>query len=224
MRESTINIGDSVRGKDWVDFHCQRCGDCCRDIRGQIMVEPLDAYRLARLLRNRGAAESMEDLYANYTYPDVLEGLFPIFLMNPVGTKDSCTFFRDGRCSVYEARPRVCRLYPFAAFPGQRGKNFEYLRCIDSHSSHFAGGRVLVKDWMYQNFTREDQAFLTEECATIQEIAVLLKVLGVSRLEKFLFQVRFYFYYNYNLEEPFMPQYGTNMGRLKQLLRDFIEK
>ena len=218
-----MNMGDSVRGKDWVDFHCRLCGGCCRDIRGQIMVEPLDAYRLARLLRNRGAVESMEDLYTNYTYPDILEGLFPVFLMNPVGADDSCIFFGDGQCSVYEAHPRVCRLYPFAVFPGQRGKSFKYLCCSVSHSSHFAGGRVLVKDWMYQNFTREDQAFLTMESSAILEIARILKALGRNRLEAFLFQIQFHCYYNYDLDELFLPQYESNMGKLKQFIRDFIE-
>ena len=37
-----------VRPKDWMCFQCRRCAGCCRDLEGQLMLEPLDAYRLAR--------------------------------------------------------------------------------------------------------------------------------------------------------------------------------
>ena len=120
----------SVRPKDWVPFRCRLCGCCCQDLKGHLMPEQLDAYRLARFLRERGDLEFMEDFYASYTYPDMLEGCFPVFLMNTTGPADSCVFLKNGRCSVYEARPRVCRLYPFTAFPGQRGKAFNFFQCM----------------------------------------------------------------------------------------------
>ena len=135
----------TVRPKDWVPFRCRLCGSCCRDLRGNLMPEQLDAHRLARFLRERGELEFMEDFYTKYTYPDMLEGFFPIFLMNIAGPDDSCVFLENGRCSVYEARPRVCRLYPFTAFPGQRGKAFNFFRCMDNHSTHFSDGKSWSK-------------------------------------------------------------------------------
>ena len=116
----------TVRPKDWVPFRCRLCGNCCRNLRGNLMPEQIDIYRLARFLRERGEVEYMEDFYTRYTYPDMLEGFFPVFLINTVDPDDSCVFLKDGRCSVYEARPRVCQLYPFTAFPGQRGKAFHF--------------------------------------------------------------------------------------------------
>ena len=41
----------TVRPKDWVPFRCRLCGSCCRNLRGNLMPEQLDAYRLARFLR-----------------------------------------------------------------------------------------------------------------------------------------------------------------------------
>ena len=32
--------------KDQVSFQCRLCGDCCRGLEGQLMLEPPDAYRL----------------------------------------------------------------------------------------------------------------------------------------------------------------------------------
>ena len=90
----------TVRPKDWVPFRCRLCGSCCRNLRGNLMPEQVDAYRLARFLRERGEVEYMEDFYTNYTYPDMLEGFFPIFMMNTAGPDDSCVFLENGRCSV----------------------------------------------------------------------------------------------------------------------------
>ena len=41
----------SVHAKDCVDYQCRRCGQCCRHIKDAVMVESMDAYRLANYLR-----------------------------------------------------------------------------------------------------------------------------------------------------------------------------
>ena len=212
----------TVRPKDWVPFRCRLCGSCCRNLRGNLMPEQLDAHRLARFLRERGELEFMEDFYTKYTYPDMLEGFFPIFLMNTAGPDDSCVFLENGRCSVYEARPRVCRLYPFTAFPGQRGKAFNFFRCMDSHSAHFSDGKILVKDWMYQNFSREDREFLTAESSNLLELGRPLKAMTPDQLKENLFQILYYRYYNFDLDQPFMPQYEKNMEELTHILQDIV--
>lgn len=162
-----------VKDKERIPFHCQLCGACCRQVKDSIMLEPMDIYCLSRFLRDRGEPiEGPEDMLARYTHPDMLAERLPIFLLNTEGPEDACVFLKDGRCSVYEARPRVCRLYPFTAFPGQRGKAFHFFQCMDSNSAHFSDGKILVKDWMYQNFSREDREFLTAESDTLQLDAV----------------------------------------------------
>ncbi len=214
----------TVRPKDWVPFRCRLCGNCCRNLRGNLMPEQIDAYRLARFLRERGEVEYMEDFYTRYTYPDMLEGFFPVFLINTVDPDDSCVFLKDGRCSVYEARPRVCRLYPFTAFPGQRGKAFHFFQCMDNNSAHFSDGKILVKDWMYQNFSREDREFLTTESDTLIELGRLLKAMSTDGRKENLFQILYYRYYNYDLDQPFMPQYKENTEELKRILQELLRR
>ena len=214
----------TVRPKDWVPFRCRLCGNCCRNLRGNLMPEQIGAYRLARFLRERGEVEYMEDFYTRYTYPDMLEGFFPVFLINTVDPDDSCVFLKDGRCSVYEARPRVCRLYPFTAFPGQRGKAFHFFQCMDNNSAHFSDGKILVKDWMYQNFSREDREFLTAESDTLLELGRLLKAMSTDGRKENLFQILYYRYYNYDLDQPFMPQYKENTVELKRILQELLRR
>lgn len=110
--------------KDQVSFQCRLCGDCCRGLEGQLMLEPPDAYRLGRHLRASGAVAEIEDVYAKYAHVSMLAEGIPIFLMNTVGADHACVFLKERRCTIYPARPRVCRLYPFSAFPGGSGEKF----------------------------------------------------------------------------------------------------
>ena len=48
MNEEIMNEIQPVRPKDQFPFSCRQCGACCRNIEGCVMVESLDAYRLAR--------------------------------------------------------------------------------------------------------------------------------------------------------------------------------
>lgn len=211
-----------VRPKDWVNFHCRLCGNCCRNLEGQLMPELLDVYRLARCLRERGEVEYIEDVYNRYTHVETLEDCYPIFVMNTTDAENACVFLKDGWCSIYEVRPRVCRLYPFNAFPGQRGKAFEFYQSMDQHSAHYTEEKVLVKDWMYQNFKREDREFLTAESTTLLELGRLLRALSPEQLKENLFQILYYRYYNYDLDQPFMPQYEKSTEELKRILQNIV--
>ena len=165
MNEEIMNEIQPVRPKDQFTFSCRQCGECCRNIEGCVMVESLDAYRLARYLRAKGEPiEGIEDFLFRYCEPEPLtEEGFPIYMLKTKAPNSSCIFLTDGRCSVYPARTRTCRIYPLTVGPGERGRDFEYCLCLDRHQSHFTGSRVSVKDWLYQNFKREDKEYVKRE-------------------------------------------------------------
>lgn len=219
-----MNRAEPVRPKDWVCFKCHRCADCCRDLEDQLMLEPLDAYNLARCLREQGVVSSIDDVYSQFAHTEMLEGLLPIYMMNTEGADHACIFLKDGRCSVYECRPYVCRIYPFNVRPGQRGETFEFYRCIDQHAAHFSNGRVLVMDWLNENFARESQEFWTAEGNVLPTLGCLLNKLDVSEFQACLFQILHYRYYNYDLEQPFMPQYHKNMAALVRFLQQRLRE
>ena len=209
-----------LRPKDRVEFSCQGCGNCCRNVENSIMLEPLDAYRLARYLRHRtGSVETIEDVYSQYTHPLMLEEIYPVFLLNTRNEDRSCVFLRDSRCSVYDGRPRVCRLYPFTVENWHRGRRFIYYQCIDRHVAHFKGGQVSVEEWMYQNFTRDAREFIEAENTALRELGKLLLELGPEGRKHFMFQLLYYRYYNYDLDQPFQPQYEENQRLLIEALR-----
>jgi len=181
------------------------------------MLEALDAFHLARHLRERGESiEGTDDILARYAEPTLMDG-YPIFLVATTGADHACIFLKDGKCSVYEARPHVCRFYPFTVAPGSRGKDFQYLLCTE-RSHHFGSGSVVVKDWMSENFPKETRDFYRAQNKWLPRISQHLYTLGECGLRRILFQTLYYIYYGYDLDRPFLPQYESNMEALEKFL------
>lgn len=205
-----------VRDKDWIDFRCQRCGQCCRHIEDAVMVESLDACRIAKYLREHGYPEmNIGTFYLEYTHSAMLAESFPVMVLNTAGPEQSCVFLKDNRCTIYPARPRICRHYPFSVEPGSRGRDFVWVLCKDK-PFHLTGGHVLVKDWINQNFPSEEREFLKREFDFYTRMGKILRNIGEK--ESCLPQIIFFCYLNYELDEPFLPQYDRNMRTLLKSL------
>jgi Fe-S-cluster containining protein len=109
-----------------LSFRCTACGNCCRDLR-----VPLTTADLRRLVEHTGraAADVVEwlptsevDLTGEPGSLVVLQSPVQRSLMALAQRAGACRFLAaDASCSVYEARPASCRLYPFDAAYGPRG-------------------------------------------------------------------------------------------------------
>ena len=211
-----------VHTKDVVNYQCRKCGQCCRHIENRVMVESLDAYRLAKYLRDRDPSIStIDEMLARYCEPMPLtDTCFPIFTLKTTGPNDSCIFLKNGLCSIYEARPRTCQIYPFSVEPGERGRDFEYRLCFDRNQQyHFNGGKVSVTDWFYRNLHKVEKEYSKQEYAAITEIGKRMRSLSPELCEQTTFQVLLYQYYNFNLNQPFLEQYEQNTLLLLKKLR-----
>jgi Fe-S-cluster containining protein len=89
--------------KDGLRFQCTRCGNCCTGAPGYVWVNEEEVEALARF---RG--ETVEEVTALYTR--VVDGRRSL----REKANGDCVFFdrREG-CTVYPARPRQCRTWPF---------------------------------------------------------------------------------------------------------------
>jgi len=88
---------------DGIRFECQGSGNCCR-ARGEdtyVYLDYGDRLRLSRLL-GMSAAELRRRFLAK------TQGL--VHIKDPAR---DCIFLENNRCSVYDARPRQCRTWPF---------------------------------------------------------------------------------------------------------------
>jgi len=89
--------------KDGLPFTCSQCGDCCTGAPGFVWVNKAEIAALAE--RTQLAVDEFERRYVRRV------GVRKSLVEFPNG---DCVFLDGNRkCTVYEARPRQCRTWPF---------------------------------------------------------------------------------------------------------------
>ncbi len=88
---------------DGLRFSCHQCNNCCRGAQpGWVYVSPAQIERLERFVELSPRAFKTRYLTRDEDGDPVLQ----------VKGNGDCIFWEDG-CSVYPARPRQCRTFPF---------------------------------------------------------------------------------------------------------------
>lgn len=91
--------------KDGLRFECTQCGDCCTGAPGYVWVNGEEIAEMANLVTS-GDVPEFERKFVRKV------GVRKSLVEFPNG---DCVFF-DGkarRCTIYSARPRQCRTWPF---------------------------------------------------------------------------------------------------------------
>jgi Fe-S-cluster containining protein len=104
IEAKSVRMPDQPWYHDGLKFKCTRCGNCCTGAPGFVWVNAEEVTKIARYL-----GESEEKVARKY--------------VRRIGVRHSlkehangdCVFYsREGRgCSIYPARPRQCRTWPF---------------------------------------------------------------------------------------------------------------
>ena len=129
-------------------------GDCCGDV--NIFLTPLDVLRL----KNRLGMSSSEFLEKHTILPgDGGRSMPAPVLRMSEDEKRKCPFFGDAGCSVYDARPWACRMYPlgFASPPPGESSEDPFFFLVKEDQCHgFTGGReISVARWMEEQGVEE---------------------------------------------------------------------
>ncbi len=63
-------------------FRCRKCGNCCRHVKASVPFESLDAFRLAKYLRDNGNEniKCIDDVLTIYASPVLLHESGTLFL------------------------------------------------------------------------------------------------------------------------------------------------
>lgn len=190
--------------QDTFEFICRRCGACCRKVKSAIPLEPLDVYRLVKHFK-----DPVEDVIETYMDVELLVPNFPILFLKTKSAQDECIFFRDGRCSVYTARPRTCRMYPLSSGPDETG-GIEHMWVAKEHHQ-YSPGTELVGDWMDRYLSAEDREFLLMEYGFTKQLGFIFSFLPKEPDSRILTPMLIYRYFAYYTDEDFLPQYWRNM-------------
>jgi Fe-S-cluster containining protein len=91
--------------RDGLRFECTRCGKCCTGVPGYVWVTRDELAAIAGVL-----GESVEEVSGLYTRMSLGRRTLR------EKANGDCVFYKSGAgCTVYEARPRQCRTWPFWA-------------------------------------------------------------------------------------------------------------
>ena len=152
-----ISDGKLYELNDMAKVGCHDCLGCHESYTGMgdtILLDPYDVYRLSR-----GLGKTVDELMAGPIELHMEEGLIlPNLKMSD--TTEACTFLNEeGRCSIHEYRPGICRLFPL-------GRNYE-----KEHVNYFvlkdecpARGKTKVKvsKWLSQENIKDYQNNLVD--------------------------------------------------------------
>ncbi len=114
-------------GKLTVKFRCHSTGHCCKDV--ICLPTPFDVVRIVKATGENPhrflefvTADEIEEVDKND--PTWLEAGGERYLMALRRGKKGCHFLdkRTKRCTIYEHRPILCRLYPFKLQESRKGK------------------------------------------------------------------------------------------------------
>ncbi len=202
-----------------IPFSCKRCGNCCRNVENSVLLESLDAFRLARYFRGIGnSIQTIEEILVTYTDMVPLTAVgYPIFTLKTVGPEHACVFLQENLCTIQPAKTRTCRLYPFSVGSSENNQAFIYTRCLQN-DHHYSGELISVNDWIHENFSKEDREFVRAEFDYAPELGKLLHCLRDRDECSVLEPVIYYKYLNFDLEQPFLPQFHRNHKRLLKVL------
>ena len=91
--------------KDGLKFTCTQCGNCCTGFEGYVWVNDDEVRQIAQHL-----GQSIEETRRQHT-----RAVGNRVSLTEVGENHNCTFFDPATrgCTVYPARPRQCRTWPF---------------------------------------------------------------------------------------------------------------
>lgn len=196
-------------------FHCTMCGKCCIN-RDDILLNPDDIFRIAKFLNL--TPEEVVNQYCE-TYIGGTSRM-PIVRLKPQGTVKRCPFLKDRKCSIQDAKPVVCAMFPIGRYvrvPKDQVMEesipetlylFSAPECGDTSESH------TVREWLANyNIPIQDPFFshwqhtLLSVSEYIQRVEAICPQPIMETVWSLVFRS---LYLEYDMTGNFMPQFLDN--------------
>lgn len=207
---------------DTFTFGCNQCGKCCK-YREDIIISPYDLFRIAKFL-SETPMEVIEHYCIYYIGND---SRLPVVLLKALGSERACPFLKRRRCTIHQAKPAACALYPLGRMVKSDGKQssatmyfLQPVRCGTKDQTH------TVREWLQEfDLDQSDtwfQAWQETVFDLMQLVKELIQLLSEDTMNHFYSLLFSEMYLSYNLSEDFFPQFQNNMTRLKDFLSEML--
>lgn len=191
---------------------CAGCSSCCESMADTIILDPMDIYLLSS-----GLGISPADMLYRRQYMDlkVVDGIvLPHIRMTDDGGR--CPFLTgEGRCSIHDFRPGLCRLFPLGRYYEDRG--FRYFLQVNECRRQNRS-KVKVRKWIgmadfdrYETFIADWHYFLKDlEALVAEKDMEWAKNMNTLILSQFIFKP-------YNVRGDFYSQFYERLEAVRQL-------
>lgn len=208
------DLGPALAPNDDFPFVCAGCGDCCRN-RHDLVLSGYDLYRIARRLRlsPRIVAHAF---CREYIAP---QSCLPTLCLTPDPQTGHCRFFEGNACTIHEARPLACALYPLGQTIDPVTARVEYHAQLPL-CGICAEGRSL-RQYLEDSGVEERTGIDLRWAVVCTQISDQLLAAGGREHPRFAAatrRIRKALYLGYDLGDEFYPQFQKNIAALMPLL------
>ena len=206
METRFYDLNDLVRA----DCHdCMGCSSCCRDMGDSILLDPYDVFQLQKTGKN------IQELMAGGAVAlTVWEGMIlPHLQMNEA--TGACSFLsEEGRCSIHECRPGICRLFPLGRNYSDGKMNYFLLeQACENHSR----SKIKVSRWLGIEPAEDYHRFVLEWHDFRHEMLDILSEAEEEQAKQLkLYLLKTFFLMPYETKTDFYPQFAKRAARISQ--------
>lgn len=195
---------------------CKGCSACCQGMGESIVLDPYDVYRLTK-----GLNISFEALLDDKFELGVYDGMIlPHLKMS--GANEACAFLNnEGRCSVHNIRPGICRLFPLGRFYENGG--FKYFLQIHECKNQNRT-KVKVKKWIDIPDLKLNEVFVNKWHDFVNEIQdKMMQVKDDALFKKInMFLLQQFFIERYH-DEDFYKQFDERLEKAKTVVSMLVQ-
>ncbi len=191
---------------------CMGCSRCCRGMGHSIILDPLDVYRLTK-----GLHQEPSQLIGTAVELNVVDGvILPNLRM--VGDEETCFFLNgEGRCSIHDLRPGICRLFPLGRY--YENGSFRYFlqtgECEEKVRS-----KVKVSKWIDTPDLVRNQSFVTTWHYLLNQVETLVNDSGDDAFRRNLnvFLLNTFYLKAYDTARDFYEQFEERMQQFRKVV------
>ena len=198
-------------------FGCKKCGRCCKH-RTDIILNPEDIFRIAQYFQRRPI--EIIERYCNMDTRNTSK--LPYVYIKPDGQDEACPFLREKKCIIHKAKPVMCAIYPLGRLISLEKMKVEYI----IQATHCGNGQetYTVREWITKfGYENDDEFFFL-----YQDILLFLGGFMIEYKEKLTrrtinnlyYTMKSYLYLEYDIKQPFLPQFKSNVHKLKLIIED----
>ncbi len=200
---------------------CNGCHACCCGTGDTLSLDPYDIYRL-----ECGLKTNFNGLLANHLALQVADGVIMPFLRTDreltvkcgdscVNEQDACTFLSsEGRCTVHEWRPSICRLFPLGRI--YEGEGHRYL-LMENECHKERGAKIMIKKWLDTPDFAKYETYINDWHSLLSEITDNIRSLTTEELKaRNTVILKLFYFTDYNVSKDFYSQFYERLEAAKR--------